>query len=73
MDEPHVHTLAAADPKPLTIGIGFTSLRLKTIRPQQYDVPMDYIVTEAETIRRPVEESLGVSSGTRASDTTDVE
>jgi 5-formyltetrahydrofolate cyclo-ligase len=47
-------TLAAAEPKPLSIGIGFASLRLETIWPQQYDVPMDYIITEAETIRRPV-------------------
>jgi 5-formyltetrahydrofolate cyclo-ligase len=29
-------------------------LRLETIRPQQYDVPMDYVVTEAETIQRHV-------------------
>lgn len=47
-------TLAVAEPKPLSIGIGFESLRLETIWPQPYDVPMDYIVTEAETIRRPV-------------------
>ncbi|MBB5331173.1 5-formyltetrahydrofolate cyclo-ligase [Tunturiibacter gelidoferens] len=45
-------TLAVAEPKPLSIGIGFASLRLETIWPQQYDVPMDYVVTEAETIRR---------------------
>ena len=47
-------TLAAAEPKPLSIGIGFASLRLETIWPQQYDVPMDYVVTEAETIQRHV-------------------
>jgi 5-formyltetrahydrofolate cyclo-ligase len=50
-------TLAAADPKPLTIGIGFTSSRIETIMPQQYDVPMDYIITEAETIRRSVDDA----------------
>ena len=49
-------TLAAAEPKPLTIGIGFTSSRIETIMPQQYDVPMDYIITEAETIRRSIED-----------------
>jgi 5-formyltetrahydrofolate cyclo-ligase len=48
-------TLAAAQPKPLTIGIGFTSSRIETIMPQQFDVPMDYIVTEAETKRRSKE------------------
>jgi 5-formyltetrahydrofolate cyclo-ligase len=63
-------TLAVAEPKPLSIGIGFTSLRLETIWPQQYDVPMDYIVTEAETIRRPVEDGPGISSSARASDST---
>jgi 5-formyltetrahydrofolate cyclo-ligase len=47
-------TLAAAEPKPLSIGVGFASLRLETIWPQRYDVPMDYVVTEAATIRRPV-------------------
>jgi 5-formyltetrahydrofolate cyclo-ligase len=47
-------TLAAAEPKPFSIGIGFASLRLETIWPQQYDVPMDYVVTEAETIQRHV-------------------
>ncbi|WP_353063448.1 5-formyltetrahydrofolate cyclo-ligase [Tunturiibacter psychrotolerans] len=47
-------TLAAAEPKPLSIGVGFAALRLETIWPQQYDVPMDYVVTEAETIRRSV-------------------
>jgi len=56
-------TLAAAETKPLCIGIGFASLRLKTIWPQQYDVPMDYVVTEAETIRRPVEDRRDVPSG----------
>ena len=47
-------TLAATEPKPLSIGIGFASLRVETIWPQQYDVPMDYVVTEAETIQRHV-------------------
>jgi 5-formyltetrahydrofolate cyclo-ligase len=40
-------TLAAMDPKPLTIGIGFELGRLETIHPQAHDVPMDRIVTEA--------------------------
>jgi 5-formyltetrahydrofolate cyclo-ligase len=44
-------TLCAVRPRPLTIGIGFSSARLPTIYPQQYDVPMDYIVTEVEARR----------------------
>lgn len=56
-------TLAVAEPKPLRIGIGFASLRLDTIVPQRYDVPMDYIVTEAETIRRAVGDDADVSFG----------
>jgi 5-formyltetrahydrofolate cyclo-ligase len=40
-------TLAALDPKPLTIGIGFELGRLPTIHPQPHDVPMDALVTEA--------------------------
>jgi 5-formyltetrahydrofolate cyclo-ligase len=40
-------TLAAMDPKPLTIGIGFELGRLDTIHPQPHDVPMDALVTEA--------------------------
>jgi 5-formyltetrahydrofolate cyclo-ligase len=63
-------TLAAAETKPLCIGIGFASLRLETIWPQQYDVPMDYIVTEAETIRRPIKGGRDVPSGARADDST---
>ncbi len=39
-------TLAAAHKKPVTIGIGFELARLGTIHPQQYDVPLDFIVTE---------------------------
>ncbi len=45
-------TLAAAPNKPLTIGIGFECTRLETIYPQAYDIPMDWIVTEAATRQR---------------------
>jgi 5-formyltetrahydrofolate cyclo-ligase len=44
-------TLAAMDPKPLTIGIGYEIGRLETIHPQPHDVPMDAIVTEAGLVR----------------------
>lgn len=40
-------TLAAFEPKPLTIGVGFEMARLHTIFPQPHDIPMDAIATEA--------------------------
>jgi 5-formyltetrahydrofolate cyclo-ligase len=39
-------TLAAADPRPRTIGIGFASCEVPTIHPQPHDIPLDTIVTE---------------------------
>jgi 5-formyltetrahydrofolate cyclo-ligase len=44
-------TLAALDPRPLTIGIGYEIGRLETIHPQPHDIPMDAIVTEAGLVR----------------------
>lgn len=38
-------TLAALDPKPLTIGVGYATGALRTIHPQPHDIPMDWIVT----------------------------
>jgi 5-formyltetrahydrofolate cyclo-ligase len=40
-------TLAALQPKPLAIGVGFELGRLGSISPQPHDQPMDAIVTEA--------------------------
>ena len=40
-------TLAAATPRPRTIGIGFADAELPTIHPQRHDIPMDRIVTNA--------------------------
>lgn len=40
-------TLAAMTPQPLKIAVAFELSRMPTIRPQPYDVPMDFIVTEA--------------------------
>jgi 5-formyltetrahydrofolate cyclo-ligase len=45
-------TLAALSPRPLAIGVGFEASRIETIYPQPFDVPMDIVVTEAETRRR---------------------
>jgi 5-formyltetrahydrofolate cyclo-ligase len=39
-------TLAALDPHPRTIGVGFELGRLATIDPQPHDIPFDLIVTE---------------------------
>jgi 5-formyltetrahydrofolate cyclo-ligase len=47
-------TLAAAQPRPLAIGVGFESCLIETIHPQAFDIPMDLIVTEAELRRRPI-------------------
>ncbi len=40
-------TLAALDPRPVTIGAGFELSRLATIFPEPHDIALDYIVTEA--------------------------
>jgi len=45
-------TLAALSPRPLAIGIGFELLSIETICPQPFDMPMDWIVTEAQLRRR---------------------
>jgi len=39
-------TLAALEPRPLGIGVGFELCQLDSIFPQPHDVPMDAIVTE---------------------------
>lgn len=40
-------TLAAITPQPLKIGVAFELSRMETIHPQSYDIPLDFIVTEA--------------------------
>jgi len=45
-------TLAALSPRPLAIGVGFELSQLETIHPQDFDIPMDVIVTEAGLRRR---------------------
>ena len=39
-------TLAAINPRPLTLGIAFEALHLPTIYPHEHDIAMDYVVTE---------------------------
>jgi 5-formyltetrahydrofolate cyclo-ligase len=45
-------TLAALAPRPSAIGVGFELSLLETIYPQDFDIPMDLIVTEAGVRRR---------------------
>jgi 5-formyltetrahydrofolate cyclo-ligase len=45
-------TLAALDPRPLAIGVGFQLSAIETIYPQPHDVVMDVIVTEAGITRQ---------------------
>jgi 5-formyltetrahydrofolate cyclo-ligase len=40
-------TLAALQPRPRTIGVGFELSRLETIHPHPSDIPLDLIITEA--------------------------
>lgn len=40
-------TLASLLPQPLTIAVAREASRMPTIHPQAYDVPMDFVVTEA--------------------------
>jgi len=39
-------TLATLQPRPLTIGVAYELSRVDSIRPQAYDLAMDYVVTE---------------------------
>ena len=40
-------TLEACERRIVAIGVAYEALRLETIHPQPYDVPMDFVVTEA--------------------------
>ncbi len=45
-------TLAHFEKKPVAIGIAYEAGKLETIRPQSWDVPMDWVVTERGVYRR---------------------
>jgi 5-formyltetrahydrofolate cyclo-ligase len=45
-------TLGALDPRPLAIGVGFAFQEIDTIHPQDFDIPMELVVTEAGIRRR---------------------
>jgi 5-formyltetrahydrofolate cyclo-ligase len=45
-------TLASMSKPPAAIGIGYELARVRTIRPQAWDIPMDWVVTERGVYRR---------------------
>jgi 5-formyltetrahydrofolate cyclo-ligase len=45
-------TLAGPPKRPIAIGVGYELGRIPTIRPQAWDIPMDWIVTERGVYRR---------------------
>lgn len=42
-------TLAALEPTPLAVGVAIEDGRLDDLQPQPHDLPMDWIVTDADT------------------------
>ena len=40
-------TLAGLAPRPFSIGVGFEVARVDSIQPQEHDIPLDAVVTEA--------------------------
>jgi 5,10-methenyltetrahydrofolate synthetase len=44
-------TLAALSPRPLAVGVGFEINRLDSIRPENHDQRLDWIVTEAGSFK----------------------
>lgn len=45
-------TLASLANRPVVIGISYEQLRMDTIHPQPWDIPVDYLVTERGVYRR---------------------
>jgi 5-formyltetrahydrofolate cyclo-ligase len=46
-------TIAAANPRPLCVGLGFAAAALPSIFPQPHDIPMRLVVTENGVIASP--------------------
>lgn len=57
-------TLAVMTPPPLKIGVAFEVAHIATIRPQSYDIAMDYIVSEAGLYRVQTDGLKRLSAGT---------
>jgi 5,10-methenyltetrahydrofolate synthetase len=45
-------TLAALDPRPVTIGLGYEISRIPTIHPRPHDIPLDFFVSEVGILAR---------------------
>jgi len=45
-------TLASLAKKPVVIGVSYEIAKIDTIRPQSWDIPMDFVVTERGVYRR---------------------
>ena len=45
-------TLASVVKRPVVIGVGYELARMRSIHPQSWDVPMDWVVTERGVYRR---------------------
>jgi 5-formyltetrahydrofolate cyclo-ligase len=45
-------TLASRPKRPVAIGVGYEMAKIESIRPQAWDVPMDWMVTERGVYRR---------------------
>ena len=52
-------TLAALQPSPLKIGVGYPEAAIRTIYPQAHDIAMDWIVTGTETVPAPAPRRRG--------------
>ena len=48
-------TLASLAKKPIVIGVAYELAQMETIRPQPWDIPVDYLVTERGVYRRDPE------------------
>ncbi len=48
-------TLPSLATKPVVIGVSYELAKMKTIRPQSWDIPMDWVVTERGIYRRDPE------------------
>jgi 5-formyltetrahydrofolate cyclo-ligase len=53
-------TLASLATRPMVIGVSYELARMKTILPQSWDIPMDWVVTERGIYRRDREELVFV-------------
>ena len=46
-------TLAALQPAPISVGIGFEIARVDDVLPEPHDRPLDWIITEAGIVVQP--------------------